>query len=58
MLSKRDVAGYDMVEIEMILNYFPHSVWSTEDDLKHLRDQFYHPVLTGIENNLQSIDNR
>lgn len=37
MLSKRSPQGYDMVEVEMILNYFPHQVWSTEDDLKHLR---------------------
>ena len=31
MLSKRDLGGYNLVEIEMILNYFPHSVWTTED---------------------------
>ena len=24
MLAKRDPNGYNMVEIEMILNYFPH----------------------------------
>lgn len=58
MLSKRDIAGYDMVEIEMILNYFPHSVWSTEDDLKHLRDKFYQPIMTGINDKISIIDNR
>ena len=37
MLSKRDLHGYNMVEIEMLLNYFPHSIWSDYDDLKKLR---------------------
>lgn len=30
MLTKRDPSEYKMVEVEMILNYFPHQVWSTE----------------------------
>jgi hypothetical protein len=46
MLTKRE--GYNMVEVEMVLNYFPHMVWSTEDDLKPLRDKFYAPILTQI----------
>jgi hypothetical protein len=58
MLSKRDPAGYDLVEIEMILNYFPHSVWSTEDDLKPLRDKFYYPILYGVRDNILKMDNR
>ena len=33
MLSQRKPEGYNMVEIEMILNYFPHNVWRTEQDL-------------------------
>ena len=56
MLTKRE--EYNMVEIEMILNYFPHSVWATEDDLKPLRDKFYHPILEMINNHLPKIDNR
>ena len=47
-----------MVEIEMILNYFPHSVWATEDDLKPLRDKFYYPILYGIRDNILKMDNR
>ena len=39
MLTKR--REYNMVEVEMILNYFPHSIWTTEEDLKHLMEQFY-----------------
>ena len=56
MLTKRQ--EYNMVEIEMILNYFPHSVWATEDDLKHLRDQFYHPITEMITNHIAKVDNR
>jgi hypothetical protein len=33
MLTKRDPNGYNLVEVEMILNYFPHAVWATEEDL-------------------------
>lgn len=42
----------------MILNYFPHSVWATEEDLKHLRDQFYEPIFVNITNHLPKVDNR
>ena len=31
MLTKRDASTYDIVEIEMILNYFPHQIWVSED---------------------------
>jgi len=31
MTTKRDPGTYDMVEIEMILNYFPHLIWASED---------------------------
>lgn len=42
----------------MILNYFPHSVWATEDDLKHLRDKFYQPILEMINLHMAKVDNR
>lgn len=58
MLTKRDLNGYNMVEVEMILNYFPHSVWKTEEDLKPLKDKFYEPILTEMLNNLSKVDNR
>lgn len=49
MLSKRDLGGYNLVEIEMILNYFPHSVWTTEDQFQGLRQEFYQPIFDTIE---------
>lgn len=45
MLTKRDASSYDMVEIEMILNYFPHQIWASEDQLRPLREKFYYPIL-------------
>jgi hypothetical protein len=48
MLTKRDSGSYNMVEIEMILNYFPHQVWASEDQMTHLRDKFYYPILVNI----------
>ena len=58
MLTKRDLNGYNMVEVEMILNYFPHAVWSTEEDLKPLMDKFYSPIMDEVVNNLEKVDNR
>ena len=58
MLTRRDPNGYNMVEIEMILNYFPHTIWAGADDLKTLRDEFYQPILDGVINHTDSIDNR
>ena len=48
MLTQRDPSTYNMVEIEMILNYFPHQIWSSEDLLKPLKDKFYHPILLNL----------
>lgn len=45
MLTKRDPSSYDVVEIEMILNYFPHQIWASEDQLRPLREKFYDPIL-------------
>ena len=36
---------YNIVEIEMILNYFPHLIWLNEDNLIKLKDAFYYPML-------------
>jgi len=58
MLAKRTHEGYNMVEVEMILNYFPHQVWRTEDDMKHLRDKFYAPVMQQLTQNLDLMPNR
>lgn len=58
MLSKRDLGGYNLVEIEMILNYFPHSVWTTEDQFQGLRKDFYQPIFDAVEAQTQSMDSR
>ena len=58
MLTKRDMNGYNLVEIEMILNYFPHAVWATEEDLRPLRDKFYEPIIQGMQQNLEKVENR
>jgi hypothetical protein len=58
MLTKRDPTDYNMVEIEMILNYFPHQIWATADDLQELKEKFYFPILGNIRHNLGKIDNR
>jgi hypothetical protein len=43
MLRRKE--DYNMVEIEMILNYFPHNIWRSETALTRLREGFYHPML-------------
>lgn len=58
MLALRDPSNYNLVEIEMILNYFPHGVWSTEEDLKPLREKFYFPLLQAIVDNLDTMPDR
>ena len=49
---------YNMVEIEMILNYFPHMIWSNEDNLSNLRDAFYYPIVMKIQDNLEKLEKR
>ena len=56
MLTQRD--EYNLVEAEMILNYFPHKIWSTEDELKHLRDKFYAPIFQVVTEYLYKMENR
>jgi len=55
MLSKRDPAGYNLVEVEMILNYFPHGVWSYDDHMNLLREKFYAPLFDTIVANLEAM---
>ena len=43
MLRRRD--DYSLVEVEMVLNYFPHNIWRNESDLKRLSEGFYHPLV-------------
>jgi hypothetical protein len=43
MLRRRE--DYSLVEVEMVLNYFPHNIWRNESDLKRLSEGFYHPLV-------------
>jgi hypothetical protein len=43
MLRRRE--DYSLVEVEMVLNYFPHNIWRNESDLKRLSEGFYHPLI-------------
>lgn len=49
---------YNMVEIEMIMNYFPHIIWKNEDDISSLREAFYYPILVKIKDNIEKVDKR
>lgn len=43
MLRRKE--DYSMVEVEMILNYFPHNIWRNENGLARLSLGFYHPMI-------------
>lgn len=49
---------YNIVEIEMILNYFPHAIWKSEAELGRLREAFYHPIITKVSENVDNLDKR
>lgn len=50
--------AYSIVEIEMLLNYFPHAIWKSEMDLGRLRDRFYFPIIDQIKEEVDKVDNR
>lgn len=58
MVTKRDAEGYNVVEIEMILNYFPHAIWYTDGQLEPIRDKFYGPLISNVEMQIEMMDNR
>jgi hypothetical protein len=44
MLQRKE--DYSLVEIEMVLNYFPHAIWRTDIvSLGRLRETFYYPMI-------------
>lgn len=49
---------YNLVEVEMIFNYFPHSIWRYETALTRLRESFYHPMLLIVKENIAKVDKR
>lgn len=56
MLRRED--PYTLVEVEMILNYFPHIIWNQEMDLTSMQERFYYPMIMLLKENLDKCDNR
>ncbi|CDW74326.1 UNKNOWN [Stylonychia lemnae] len=57
LLLKRQ-EPYDIVEIELVLNYFPHVIWRNEQQLMILRDRFYYPMTLKINEIINDLDSR
>ena len=57
LLLKRQ-EEYNLVEVEMILNYFPHSIWKNEESLARLRTYFYAPITQKITENIDKFGKR
>lgn len=49
---------YNLVEIEMILNYFPHAIWGNLHELSALREAFYHSIIESLKKNVDKFDKR
>lgn len=50
---------YNLVEVEMILNYFPHYIWKHENvSLGRMKEGFYFPLGKIVKENLKNMDNR
>ncbi|TNV84738.1 hypothetical protein FGO68_gene16543 [Halteria grandinella] len=49
---------YNLVEIEMVMNYFPHNIWKSDPQLTRLRDIFYQPMIGKIGENIGKVDKR
>jgi len=58
ILTKMDPSEFDLVEIEMIFNYFPHNVFNSEEDMRPLRDAFYEPLLMTLQIKMSQMENR
>ncbi len=56
MLRRKE--EYSMVEVEMILNYFPHNIWRNESGLARLSIGFYHPMVQMVKDNISKVDKR
>ena len=56
MLRRKE--DYSMVEVEMILNYFPHNIWRNENGLTRLSIGFYHPMIQMVKDNISKVDKR
>jgi len=38
LLTKQNAQSLQLTDVEMVLNYFPHSVFTSEPDMQPLRD--------------------
>ena len=56
MLQRKE--DYNIVEVEMVLNYFPHNIWRNENGLIRLKEGFYHPMIQIIKENISKVDKR
>jgi hypothetical protein len=56
MLQRKE--NYNIVEVEMVLNYFPHNIWRNENGLIRLKEGFYHPMIQIIKENISKVDKR
>ena len=56
MLQRRE--DYSLVEVEMVLNYFPHGLWKDDAGLSRLRETFYHPMVEMIREHISKVDTR
>ena len=54
LLKKQD--EFTFLEIEMILNYFPHNIWKNDPALSRVKDSFYFPILKVIKLHLDNFD--
>lgn len=56
MLRRKE--DYSMIEVEMILNYFPHNIWRNEAGLARLSQGFYYPMIQMVKENISKVDKR
>jgi hypothetical protein len=49
---------YTLVEVELVLNYFPHAIWREDPALTRLRESFYHPLLVLFKDNVGQVSRR
>ena len=56
MLQRKE--EYTIVEVEMVLNYFPHNIWRNENGLARLSIGFYHPMIQIVKDNISKVDTR
>jgi len=54
----RRTEDYSLVEVEMVLNYFPHGIWRDDPALTRLRETFYYPMIEMVKSHIEKVDKR